>query len=80
MSKHEHKAGGAAVSNRDKLQFIGKMLTRELEPGTGFFLLTFTHGDNSKPAQYISNSVRDDVVKAMQEFLDRQPMQQQKDN
>ncbi len=62
---------------RDRLQAIAKGIAAQLPPGHGFFLLTF---DNQGPAQYVGNGYREDVVRAMQEFIARNPLQKQKNN
>jgi hypothetical protein len=64
-------------SNRDNLQSIANGIAGRLEPGSAFFLLTQV---GSNPVNYISNGHRDDVIKMMREFLDRQPLQQPEAN
>lgn len=56
----------------DMLQNIAKDIKGKLPEGMGFALLAYEFGDaDDKRLMYISNSNRDDVMKAMVEFLEK---------
>jgi len=65
------------MSNRERLQSVAKSIESQLEPGSTFFLLT-QKGDSL--VDYIANGRREDTIKMMEEFLDRQPLQKQENN
>jgi len=50
------------------LSDIGKMIGQSLPEGWGFGLLIFTFGEDGTMT-WISNAAREDMLKAMQEFL-----------
>lgn len=52
-----------------KLQALGKGINKELPFGWGFVLLAFPYGHDGR-LNYISNSERGDVVRAMYEFIE----------
>lgn len=58
---------------KSKLQGIARKVDNELPEGFGFIVLTFKF--NSKPdtsqMMYVSNANREDVVKAMEEFIQK---------
>lgn len=63
------------------MQNVGKAVERELPKNTGWFVLAFNFYENPQtPAQYVSNARREDVIKAMHEFLERNPMPIQGNN
>ena len=62
------------------MQDAAKAVIAQLPSNCGFFLLAFDFGDSNIPSQYVSNAERDDVIKAMHEFIDRQIMQKQENN
>ena len=54
---------------KSKMQTIAKKIKEELPEGFGFILMAFEFDKKGKMI-YVSNSCRDDVVKAMQEFIE----------
>lgn len=59
------------VRNEDieaKLKSIGKVLKDSMPPGWGFNLLIFSFGEGGSMF-YLSNSQREDMIRAMQEFI-----------
>lgn len=58
---------------KSRLQEIAKMIDNELPSGFGFTLLTykFNTEPNSSELMYVSNSNREDVVKAMEEWIEK---------
>lgn len=52
-------------------QEIGRLIASQMPPGWGFALLVFTFGDGGTMT-YISNAQREDMLKAMQEFMQKQ--------
>ena len=65
------------MTNREKqandaLQAIAKEIKEKLPEGMGFALLAYEFGDaDDRRMMYISNSNREDVLKAMLEFCDK---------
>jgi len=56
----------------DILQSIARDIKEKLPEGMGFALLTYEFGEGEdKRMMYISNSNREDVIKAMLEFVDK---------
>lgn len=55
---------------KTSLRAIGKVIDEALPDGWGFALLVFTFGGGTMT--YISNADRQDMLKAMQEFLQKQ--------
>ena len=56
----------------DVLQAIAKDIKEKLPEGMGFALLTYEFGDaEDRRMMYISNSNREDVIKSMLEFCDK---------
>lgn len=53
------------------LRAIGKIIGEALPNGWGFALLVFTFGEDGTMT-YMSNAHREDMLKAMQEFLRKQ--------
>jgi hypothetical protein len=53
---------------REWLQVMAGFIREQL-PGHGFVLLTYVHGPAQGSLNYVSNSRRDDVVRAMREFI-----------
>lgn len=65
MTNREEQAANA-------LQAIAKDIKEKLPEGMGFALLTYEFGEgDDKRMMYISNSNREDVIKAMLEFVDK---------
>ena len=58
---------------KNKLKDIAKNIDKELPNGFGFALLTFKF--NAKPdtseLMYVANANRQDIVKAMEEWIDK---------
>lgn len=65
------------MTNREKqandaLQSIAKDIKEKLPEKMGFALLTYEFGEgDDKRMMYVSNSNREDVIKAMLEFVDK---------
>lgn len=65
------------MTNREKqandaLQAIAKEIKERLPENMGFALLTYEFGDaENRRMMYISNSNREDVIKSMLEFCDK---------
>lgn len=65
------------MTNREKqaneaLQAIAKEIKEKLPESMGFALLTYEFGDaENRRMMYISNSNREDVLKAMLEFVNK---------
>ena len=56
----------------DILQGIAKEISEKLPEGMGFALLAYEFGDkDDRRMLYVSNSNREDVMKAMLEFVDK---------
>ena len=65
MTNREEQAANA-------LQSIAKDIKEKLPENMGFALLTYEFGEgDDKRMMYISNSNREDVIKAMLEFVDK---------
>ena len=58
---------------KSKLQEIARKVDNELPEDFGFIVLTFKFNEKPDTAQmmYVSNVNRDDVVKAMDEFIQK---------
>ncbi len=58
---------------KSKLQKIARKVDNELPEDFGFIVLTFKFNEKPDTAQmmYVSNANRDDVVKAMDEFIQK---------
>jgi hypothetical protein len=54
---------------RDRLQETAAMISTILPPHTGFVLLAFDFKTGGR-MEYVSNGRREDVIKAMKEFID----------
>lgn len=55
---------------KEKLPKLAKMVEKELPEGFGFCLMAFEFGDNpERRMMYISNADRQDIVKAMMEWI-----------
>ena len=65
MTEREEKANAM-------MQEIAKEIKEKLTEGMGFELLAYEFGDiDDRKMMYISNSNREDVLKAMLEFVDK---------
>lgn len=58
-------------SVRADMQAMGRAVGSLLPEGWGFFVLCFKFGDNDVKVQYVSNGAREEILRAMQEFIDR---------
>ena len=65
---------------RSRMQAIAKSINEKLPEGYGFFVLCFRYNQKGGRVEYASNAQREDVVRAMQEFIDRNPMQKPERN
>ncbi|MGN1327654.1 MAG: hypothetical protein ACI4VQ_06255 [Clostridia bacterium] len=54
----------------DVLNMIGQIIEKLVPKNYGFIMLTYPHNE-AKRLYYISNSNREDVIKAMEEFIDK---------
>ena len=55
---------------RERMQETARMIATYLPPGTGYVLLAFDQGDRpGGRLEYVSNSRREDVARAMLEFI-----------
>lgn len=67
------QSGGQKSEVRARMQAIARGVNSELPPGYGFFVLCFPFGTSGR-VEYVSNGTRADVIKAMKEFIERNPM------
>ncbi len=56
---------------KNKMQDIARMVKKEIPSQYGFILLTFEHNSNAGDMIYVSDSNREDVIKAMEEFIEK---------
>jgi hypothetical protein len=63
-----------------RMQAVGQAIEAELPRGFGFFCLCFAFDQPDTKGEYVSNASRTDVVREMQEFINRNPMQQPERN
>ena len=56
---------------KGKMQDIAKVVKALIPKDYGFILLTFEHNTNKGNMIYISDSDREDVVKALEEFIEK---------
>ena len=55
---------------KQHLQVIAQKVDRELPPNFGFAVLTFEFGKTGQ-MMYVSNAEREDIVKAMKEWIEK---------
>lgn len=55
---------------KKQLQNIASVLKEMLPEGFGFILLAYAHKEKGE-MMYVSNSKREDVIKAMEEFIEK---------
>ena len=56
---------------RDRMQTMGKFISRGLPPGWGFGLLVFEFRDTpGANLQYVSNAERDDMIRVLRGYAD----------
>jgi hypothetical protein len=53
----------------DRMQELGRTVETILPPNTGFVVLAFDLNTDCGRLEYVSNAVREDVVKTMKEFI-----------
>lgn len=53
-----------------RMQTLGRIVKRELPEKWGFIVLAFPFGTAEGRMNYVSNAERDDVVRAMYEFIE----------
>lgn len=57
---------------KSKMQKIAKKVDEELPNGYGFVVLAFNFGEGpDNEMMYVSNANREDIVKAMQEWIEK---------
>lgn len=54
---------------RERMQEVGRYISTILPPYTGFVFLAFDFDGKPCKMEYISNAKREDVLKAMNEFI-----------
>lgn len=54
----------------DVLNMIGTIVEKIIPKNYGFIMLTYPHNE-AKRLYYVSNSDREDVIKAMEEFINK---------
>lgn len=62
-----------------KMQEVGNAVAKVL-PGVGFFVIAFPMNKADARGQYVSNARREDILRVMKNFVDRQPMQKPENN
>jgi hypothetical protein len=55
--------------SKDTMQEIAKYIQGKIGKNYGFSVLIYEHGEGTGRLNYVSNSQREDVVKAMKEFI-----------
>lgn len=56
---------------KNKMQEIARTVKKMIPEGCGFAVLVFDTGDKpGRRLNYVSNCKRDDIVRAMEEFID----------
>ena len=50
---------------------LAKAIDGELPKGWGFILLTFPFSETEKRVNYVSNTVREDTIKALRSYLQK---------
>lgn len=57
--------------SKNIMQELAKHIDSTLGSKYGFFLMVYEHDNDSGRSNYVSNSNREDVVKAMKEFIEK---------
>lgn len=57
--------------SKNIMQGLAKYIESKLGKKYGFFLMVYEHNNESGRSNYVSNSNREDVVKAMKEFIEK---------
>lgn len=60
------------ANTRDQLQKIAHLVDEELPDGWGFVLFAFPFGENEGRLNYVAKAPREDAVKLIKEWLDKQ--------
>jgi hypothetical protein len=68
--KHDYRVP-VSDDNKRRLNEIGALIKERLPEGWGFGLLMFTYGEGGTMT-WISSAQREDMLKAMQEFIQKQ--------
>jgi hypothetical protein len=53
------------------MQELARLIAKKLGKKYGFFLMVYEHNCEDGRSNYVSNSNREDVVKAMKEFIEK---------
>jgi hypothetical protein len=53
------------------MQELAKHIANKLGKKYGFFLMVYEHNQKDGRANYVSNSNREDVAKAMEDFIEK---------
>jgi len=61
---------------RDQMQKIGQLVDEELPQGWGFFVMAFPFGELKGRMNFVANGQREDIVKLMKEFIEKQEKEQ----
>lgn len=56
---------------KKNMQNIGTVCKELVPEGWGFIFMTYPHGSSKGELIYVSNSNREDVVKALEEFIEK---------
>lgn len=64
-------AGKRDEYTRERMQKIAQLVNEELPRDWGFFVMAFPMGAEDGRMNYVSNGRREDIVKLMQEFIDK---------
>lgn len=62
---------GKDAFTRDAMQKIARLIDEELPDGWGFFLMAYPFGEAKGRMNYVANGKRDDVIKLMKEFIEK---------
>lgn len=57
--------------SKDAMQEIAKFIENRVGKKYGFSVLIYEHGTGDGRLNYVSNSKREDVIKAMKEFIEQ---------
>jgi hypothetical protein len=55
--------------SKNTMQDIARYIQKQIGPQYGFTVLIYEHNTDSGRMNYVSNSQREDVIKAMKEFI-----------
>lgn len=57
--------------SKNVMQNLAKHIESKLGKNYGFFLMIYEHDSENGRSNYVSNSNREDVAKAMKEFIEK---------